>query len=291
MMNNLKRFSLSALKLDKNHPEIFAVTSGKGGVGKSNISVNLALLMSRMKKNVLVIDADIHLGNVDLLMGIRPKYSIADVITGKIELKDVVTRGPGEIDILPAGSAVIEMLDLEEKVLQKLGDAFSQFEHKYDTIIVDTGAGVHHSVMSFVLGADKVILVVTPDPASIADSYGMVKVIRNSNPDIPIIMISNMVDHEENGESMFKKMNLMVQRFLNSSLVYGGSIVKDNLIQYSIQKQKPVSLFYPNSVPVNSLRMITRRLLKMPITDVKKRDSFFDRFMNYKDVGIKSANG
>ena len=135
MMNNLKRFSLSALKLDKNHPEIFAVTSGKGGVGKSNISVNLALLMSRMKKNVLVIDADIHLGNVDLLMGIRPKYSIADVITGKIELKDVITRGPGGIDILPAGSAVIEMLDLKEKVLQKLDDAFSQFEHKYDTII------------------------------------------------------------------------------------------------------------------------------------------------------------
>ena len=291
MMNNLKRFSLSALKLDKDHPEIFVVTSGKGGVGKSNISVNLALLMARMKKNVLIIDADIHLGNVDLLMGIRPKYSIADVITGKIELKDVVTRGPGGVDILPAGSAVIEMLDLEEKVLQKLDSAFSQFEHKYDTIIVDTGAGVHHTVMSFVLGADKIILVVTPDPASIADSYGMVKVIRNTNTDIPIIMISNMVDHEENGESMFKKMNLMVQRFLNSSLVYGGSIVKDNLIQYSVQKQKPASLFYPNSVPVNSLRIITRRLLKMPITDVKKRDSFFDRFMNYKDVGIKSTNG
>jgi len=240
-MNKLKRFSLSVLKLDKNHPEIFAVTSGKGGVGKSNISVNLALLMSQIKKNVLIIDADIHLGNVDLLMGIRPKYSIADVITGKIELKDVITRGPGGVDILPAGSAVIEMLDLKGRVLQKLDDAYSQFEHKYDTIIVDTGAGIHNSVMSFVFGADKIILVVTPDPASIADSYGMVKVIRNTNPDTPIIMISNMVDHEENGESMFKKMNLMVQRFLNSSLVYGGSIVKDNLIQYSIQKQKPIS--------------------------------------------------
>ena len=183
------------------------------------------------------------------------------------------------------------MLDLKGRVLQKLDDAYSQFEHKYDTIIVDTGAGIHNSVMSFVFGADKIILVVTPDPASIADSYGMVKVIRNTNPDTPIIMISNMVDHEENGESMFKKMNLMVQRFLNSSLVYGGSIVKDNLIQYSIQKQKPISLFYPNSISVNSLRMITRRLLKMPVTDVKKRNSFFDRFMNYKNVGTESANG
>ncbi len=290
-MNKLKRFSLSVLKLDKNHPEILAVTSGKGGVGKSNISVNLALLMARMKKNVLLVDADIHLGNVDLLMGIRPKYSIADVISGKIELKDVITKGPGGIDILPAGSAVIEMLELKERMLHKLNDAYAQFEHKYDTVIVDTGAGVHNSVMSFVFGADKIILVVTPDPASIADSYGMVKVIRNTNPDVPIIMISNMVDHEENGESMFKKMNLMVQRFLNSSLLYGGSIVKDNLIQYSVQKQKPISLFYPNSVPVNSLKMITRRLLKMPITDVKKRDSFFDRFMNYKNVEVEKANG
>jgi len=290
-MNQLNRFSLSVLKTRKNLPEIIAVTSGKGGVGKSNLSVNLALLMSRMKKNVLLIDADIHLGNVDLLMGIRPKYSIADVLNGSVSLKDVITKGIGGVDILPAGSAVIEMLSSEDKTLQKIGNSFSEFEHEYDTVIVDTGAGVHNSVMSFVVGADKIILVVTPDPASIADSYGMVKVIRNTNQDVPIVMISNMVDSEENGESMFKKMNLMVQRFLNSSLVYGGSLLKDNLIQYSIQKQKPVSLFYPNSMPVNSLRMITRRLMKMPFTEAKKRDSFFDRFMNYKNVEIQSTNG
>jgi flagellar biosynthesis protein FlhG len=290
-MNNLKQFSLSVLKMDKLHPEIIAVTSGKGGVGKSNISVNLALLMSKMKKRVLLIDADIHLGNVDLLLGIRPNYSIADVIKGEVEMKDVITKGPGGIDILPAGSAILDMLDLENNILQKLGDSFSQFDHQYDTVIVDTGAGIHNAVMSFVVGADKIILVVTPDPASIADSYGMVKVIRHSNPHVPVVMVSNMVENEENGESMFKKMNLMVQRFLNSSLIYGGSIVKDNLIQYSVQKQKPVSLFYPNSVPVNSLRMITRRLMKMPVTDTKKRDSFFERFMNYKHVEIEPANG
>ena len=290
-MNNLKQFSLSALKFDANQPEILAVTSGKGGVGKSNISVNLALLMSRMKKNVLLIDADIHLGNIDLMLGIRPKHTIADVISGAVDVKEAISKGPGGIDILPAGSAVLDMLNMEDKVIRKIGDAFSKLEHEYDTVIVDTGAGVHESVMSFVVGADKIILVVTPDPASIADSYGMAKVIRNTNVDVPIVMVSNMVDSEENGESMYKKMNLMVQRFLNSTLVYGGSIVKDNLIQYSIQKQKPISLFYPNSIPVNSLKMITRRLLKMPFTDVNKRDSFFERFMNYKNVDISSANG
>lgn len=219
-------------------------------------------------------------------MGIRPKHTIADVISGEVELKDVITSVPGGIDVLPAASAVIEMLETEDKVLSKLADSFSRFQHQYDTILVDTGAGVHETVMSFVFGADKVVLVVTPDPASIADAYGMVKVIRQNNDSIPIMMISNMVDKEEFGESLFKKMNLMVQRFLNSHLIYGGSIIKDNLITESVQKQQPLALDHPNSIPMNSLKMITRRLLKLPITDTTNRDSFFDRFMAYKHVSV-----
>lgn len=279
-------FSLSSLKIDKNLPEILTITSGKGGVGKSSISVNLALLLAQIKKRVLLIDADIHLGNVDLILGIRPKYTIADVISGEVELKDVITQGPGGIDILPAASAVIEMLEAEDKVLSKMAESFSRFQHKYDTVLVDTGAGVHDTVMSFVLGADKIALVVTPDPASIADAYGMVKVIRQTNKDVPIMMISNMVGKEENGESLFKKMNLMVQRFLDSQLIYGGSIVKDELVAQSIQKQRPLALDHPNSIPMNSLKMITRRLLKLPITDMSNRESFFDRFMAYKRVNV-----
>lgn len=284
MSNN--GFNLSSLKIENNLPEILTVTSGKGGVGKSSISVNLALLLAQIKKRVLLIDADIHLGNVDLILGIRPKHTIADVISGEVELKDVITSVPGGIDVLPAASAVIEMLETEDKVLSKLADSFSRFQHQYDTILVDTGAGVHETVMSFVFGADKVVLVVTPDPASIADAYGMVKVIRQNNDSIPIMMISNMVDKEEFGESLFKKMNLMVQRFLNSHLIYGGSIIKDNLITESVQKQQPLALDHPNSIPMNSLKMITRRLLKLPITDTTNRDSFFDRFMAYKHVSV-----
>ncbi len=282
-------FSLSSLKINKNLPEILTVTSGKGGVGKSSICVNLALLLAQIKKRILIIDADIHLGNIDLILGMRPKYTIADVISGKVELKEVITQGPSGIDILPAASAVSEMLGAEDRAMSKLVESFSRFQHNYDTILVDTGAGIHNTVMSFVLGSDKIVLVVTSDPASIADAYSMVKVVRQTNSDVPIMMISNMVSKDEYGESLFQKMNLMVKRFLNSELIYGGSILKDNLISESIQKQRPLALDYPNSIPINSLKIITRRLLKIPIPDMSIRDSFFDRFMEYRHVNIGGA--
>jgi flagellar biosynthesis protein FlhG len=278
-------FSLPGYKSNKHLPEIMTVTSGKGGVGKTTISVNLSILLSRYKKRVLLVDADIHLGNVDFVLGIRPKYTMADVIAGDIDLRDIIIICSHGIDVLPASSALQDLMEKEEDILKTIFNAFAILGDKYDLIVVDTGAGISGSVMSFVLGADKVIIMVTPDPASIADAYGMIKIIKQTHSDIPIMIITNMVDTSEEGESLYKKMELMVHRFLNGSVIYGGAILKDNLISNSIRQQRPLVLNHPNSTSVNILKIIARRYLQLPNLGENKAD-FSDRFVPYQDIII-----
>ncbi|MFQ6614865.1 MAG: AAA family ATPase, partial [Fidelibacterota bacterium] len=203
------------------HTEILSVTSGKGGVGKTSISVNLAILFKQYRKRVLLVDADVHLGNVDLVLGIRPTLTMSDVILGKKELRETIVSGPGEIDILPASSGVLELLESDETLIKKLNRAFQSFENKYDIILVDTGAGLSPNVLSFVASSNRTLLVVTPDPSSIADAYGMIKVMARIQPDQPVILLTNMVASLEEGKSLFQKLNLMTTRFLNFKLEHG----------------------------------------------------------------------
>ncbi len=271
-------------------PEVIAVTSGKGGVGKSSLSVNIAILLQQLKKKVLLIDADIHLGNVDLILGMRPRYTIADVISERVGMKEAIVSGPAGIDILPASSAVSELLELKDGVLQKIGETFSGFEYNYDLIILDTGAGISQNVMSFVFAAHKTVLVVTSDPSSIADAYAMIKVIRTTKPDMPILMVTNMVRNHEEGDSIYKKMNLMVRKFLNSGIDFGGAILRDELIAKSIKLQQPFVLQYPNSGPATALRLVNRKLLQLPGMDSSKREHFFKNFLENRKIEIRGPH-
>ncbi|MCK5519954.1 MAG: MinD/ParA family protein [Candidatus Marinimicrobia bacterium] len=268
------------------HPEVIAVTSGKGGVGKTMISVNLALILKKLNKNVLLFDADIHLGNVDLMLGLRPEHSISDIFLKDMDPNKVIVKGPEGLDILPAASAVPEFIEMEDDALKKFAGIFSVLEKDYDIILVDTGAGLSKNVMSFVLSADKITVVVTPDPASIADAYGMIKVIKSYDKKLPIMLITNMVNSDSEGESLYKKMNLMVQRFLGANLSFGGSIVRDDLILSSVRQQVPITIDFPNSNPAKALKMATRRLFQMPSSDPRNRAGLFDRILISRDVII-----
>ena len=261
-------------------PDIFAVTSGKGGVGKTSLSVNLSILASQLNKKVLLVDADIHLGNVDLLLGIQPKFTIADVLDEKVELKDIIEKGPSGLDILPAASAVDNLLQSEDRALNKIKNSFSQIEKNYDMIFVDTAAGIHNTVMSFVLGADKIILVITPDPSSIADGYGMIKIIKQHQIDAPIIMIANSVESDESGWALFKKMNLMVQRFLSTDIIWGGSLLKDDDYANAVRKRSPLAIDNPQSSSISHMKVILRHILDLKMNPNGQQNSnFFDRFM------------
>jgi len=279
-------FSMTNFSKDAAHPEIVVITSGKGGVGKSMISLNLSILLAQMKKKILLIDADLHLGNLNFLAGFRPRYTISDAIQNHVPLQEVLTKGPEGIDILPASSADMALLENENTILRKLTDAFSRFESNYDMVVVDTAAGIARNVLAFVLGGDKIIVVVTPDPASIADAYGMMKVIRQANENTPIMMVANMVASHEEGESLYNKMKLMVRRFLDCNLFFGGTLESDEQIKGSTRRQKIIALDQPRSTSANSLRIITRNLLKLPVSDADGKLNLFERMQYGRDLAV-----
>ena len=265
-------------------PEIIAITSGKGGVGKTNISVNLAILLSKYGRKVLLIDADIHLGNVDVMCGISPGYSLIDVFNKTKSLKDILVSTPYGFDFLPATSGVVEMIEGEEHVLASMSEAFATVHHSYDIVLVDTGAGLAKSTLTFVLGSDKVLLVVTPEPASISDAYAMIKIIKQKNQFMPIMMVTNRTESEKVGHSLFNKMNLIVNRFLKSSILFGGTILEDERIGASVNAQQPVVHRYPNSKAVQNMQLLGLHLLKLPSINHELRTNFFNRLKKQRKV-------
>ena len=267
---------------------LIAVTGGKGGVGKSTLTVNLSILLQQMKKKVLVIDADIHLGNVDLILGLRPEYTIADIVNNSVQIQDAIIEGPGGVHILPASSAVSELLEMEDAALKSLADSFAKYEHNYDIILIDTGAGISKTVSSFLLGSDKLLLIVTPDPASIADAYAVIKVMRNAKPELPIIMVANMVKSYEEGEILFKKMNLMVQKFLSCQIDFGGSLLKDDVVGKSVKRQKPFVIDLPNTTVAKGLHLLKRKILSVTSSDSGKRNNLFCNFRNNRKISLES---
>lgn len=268
-------------------PKIIAVTSGKGGVGKTNLSVNLAILLSKLKKKVLLFDADIHLGNIDLFLGLRTSRTIADVVSGKATLKEIILPGPENIDVLPASSAVIDMIEMGDNLLRKLGYVFSRYENNYDYIVLDTGAGINKQVLSFVLGADKIVVMVTKDPASIADAYGMIKIIKKFAKTLPIALVVNLVENIAEGKSLYKKMDLMVNRFIGGNIYYGGSLKEDSHIKDAIRTQIPLAIKYPNVDSTQIIKAITRNVLSIPEEQNRSKIKFFDRLKENQNISLR----
>ncbi len=265
-------------------PEIITVTSGKGGVGKTNISVNLGILLARRKQRVLLMDADLQLGKLDVILGAAPRYTLADLVDGKRTIDEIIMHHPSGIDILPATSGDLDLLDADDRMLKVLSESFASIQTLYDYMIVDTGAGLSPTVLTMALGADKVILIVTPEPASVSDVYAMIKVITNKSPELPLILVPNRHSSLESGVQLHKKLNLITQKFLNTTIYYGGSIVEDNAIRQAVIRQRPFVMEFPRSQATNNMQLVCHRLLKFPPQDFKKRSNIFDRLREKRKV-------
>lgn len=235
----------------RNVARVITVTSGKGGVGKSSISVNLAIALSRLGNRVIVLDADFGLANVEVMLGIRPQYNLADLMFRGKTLSDIVTEGPENIGFISGGSGIQELTNLTKDQIVYLIQKLVELDERADIIIIDTGAGIADSVLEFVAASSEVLLVATPEPTSITDAYALLKTLNRktdiSMQDTVIKMISNRIDDYEEGKELYDKLSLVVSKFLNLKLEYLGAIQQDGSVSKAVMKQRPAIAVYPNS--------------------------------------------
>ena len=259
-----------------------SVTSGKGGVGKSSFALNTAIILSSMNKKVLLIDADTNLANIDIMLGVAPRYNLSDVITGGKFMQEIITSGPGGIDILPGASGDVEMVELEAEVQRRLVDSFSSLEQEYDFVIIDTGAGLTTSVVNYVTSSDEVVIVTNPEPTAISDAYTMIKVISTYNPVLRVRLLVNGVKSRDQAISVYDRLNLVAQNFINRSIEYLGHLPMDDSVAAAVSRRSPFVLEVPKCNASRALRLTTRKLLTGRTTKISENRSLFSKFFRMK---------
>ncbi|MCB2291934.1 MinD/ParA family protein [Clostridium algoriphilum] len=242
-----------------NKPRIITVTSGKGGVGKSNIVVNLSIALQKMGKKVMIFDADIGMGNDDILMGCSSKYNVFDVICKGKEIEEVVLTGPFGVKLLPGGSALTQVEDLTEIQRDIFLNKLTALTG-LDYIIMDTGAGVNKSVLGFIACCEDLVIVTTPEPTSLTDAYSLLKAVNHFNiKNSAKVIINRSLDNNE-ANLTFNKFNNVVTKFLNMKLEYLGKIGEDKKLAYAVRAQQPVIVSYPNSEAAKDINSIAGKI-------------------------------
>ena len=252
---------------------VITVTSGKGGVGKSNMSVNMAIQLGRLGKKVVILDADFGLANVEVMLGTRPRYNMADMIFGGKNIRDVICKGPENIGFISGGSGIKELSNLSKDQISGIINMMYGLDSLADIIIIDTGAGISDAVIDMVLASSEVLLVTTPEPTSITDAYALLKTI-NKTPgfnaeNTRIRMIGNRTLNMSDGYDLYNKLNSVVERFLNMKMEYLGAVPFDVNLTKAVMRQQPVSIAYPNTPAVKSIKAMAKTLIDMEQSETK----------------------
>lgn len=244
---------------------VVTVTSGKGGVGKSNLAVNLAVQLRKAGKRVIIFDADFGLANVEVMFGAIPQNNLSDFIYRGKRIQEIITPGPMDIGFISGGSGIIGLNNLYREQIMYLVKAIEELNTLADYIIIDTGAGISDQVLEFVMASPEVLLVSTPEPSSLTDSYSLLKALyRNPNfvaADTTIHVISNRVSSLEEGQAVFDKLNSVVSQFLHGKLNYLGMIPQDAALEKAVRQQKTVSLLEPASKSAKAFEVLANNLM------------------------------
>ena len=227
--------------------QVVAVSSGKGGVGKTNVVVNLAVASARQGRKVLVMDADLALGNVDILLGLTPQYTIEDVLSGQRRLEEVLVTGPEGIQLLPATSGGQAFTQLTHEQQLKLQTAFLELPQIPDLLLIDCAAGISPNVLYFSLVAHETLVLVSPDPTSLTDAYALIKILSTRYHLRTFRLLVNKVKHVQEGKEVFRKFGLVTDRFLSVSLDYMGCIPTDDYVTMAVTQQRAVCDLYPRA--------------------------------------------
>lgn len=248
------------------HPvRVIAVTGGKGGVGKTNVSLNMAIALANMDKEVMLMDADLGLANIDVLLGLHPKYNLQHVIRGERTLEEVIVEGPSGIKVIPASSGIKDMSELSPNQHAGLVRAFSEINHKLDVLIIDTAAGISDSVVTFTRASQEVIVVVCDEPASITDAYAMIKLLNREHGLFRFRVLANMTQSAQQGRDVYEKIVKVTDRFLDVAMDYIGCIPRDEYLVKAIRKQRAVVEAYPRSKASIAFKTLAEKTTKWPV--------------------------
>ena len=252
---------------------VISITSGKGGVGKTSIVANLGYAFTKMGKKVLILDADLGLGNLDVLLGLAPKYNLSHVIMGERTIEEILVEGPGQMKILPASSGIQELTQLTRD--QKI-QIFTQLDGLIDSVdilFIDTAAGISSNVMDFNATAQEIVVVVSPEPTSITDAYALMKVLSLKYSEKVCKLLVNMATRPEEGREVFRQLHLVTDRFLDITSEYLGCILYDHKVTQGVKNQKIVSELYPDTQASKCFKDMARKLANMPPLNYPKDGS------------------
>lgn len=268
---------------------IITVTSGKGGVGKTSVSINLAIQFRKQGKSVIIFDADFGLANIEVMFGAVPKYNMSDLIYRGKDLKDIIVKGPMDIGFVSGGSGITNFGDISKDQIMYLVYKIKELECMADIIIIDTGAGISSAVMDFLVVSNEILLVMTPEPTSITDSYSLLKTLNKredfnrENTDIKVI--TNKVHDYEEGINLYNKINVVVSKFLNVNIQFLGFINADENMSNSVIQQKPICIAYSDSKAAKDLEKISCVLSGLEYEDISEKslvNVFLKRFKRHK---------
>jgi len=245
--------------------QVIAVTGGKGGVGKSNVSINLSIALAEMGRRVMLLDADLGLANIDVLLGITSRKNLADVISGECSLREVLCEGPKGVKVVPASSGTQKMVNLNPAEHAGLINAFSDLSHDLDVLVIDTAAGISDGVVSFLRAAQEIIVVVCDEPTSITDSYALIKLLNRDYDIYRFRILANMVKTQEEGRHLFSKLVSVTDRFLDVALQYVGCIPFDEAIKKAVQRQRAVLDAYPRAKASLAFKALAQKADSWPL--------------------------
>lgn len=264
---------------------VITVTSGKGGVGKSNVAVNIAVQLRRMGKQVIIFDADLGLANIEVMFGTVPQYNLSDMIYRGKNIRDIISQGPMDIGFISGGSGIVSLNNLTNDQIAFLIRNLADLDQIADYIIIDTGAGISDRVLEFVIKSPEVLVITTQEPSSLTDSYSLLKALhRNPNfskKDVRVRVIANKVHSEEHGRIIFDKLESVVKRFLNGNIEYLGMVPEDSMLDQAVLQQSPVSIYKPNAKSTKAFEEITERIVQdIPVNATVPKRGILQLFSN-----------
>lgn len=269
---------------------VITVTSGKGGVGKSNVAINLAIQFKKRGQRVIILDADFGLANIEIMFGAVPKHNLCDLIYQRKNIREIITWGPMDVGFISGGSGIVGLSNLGKEYLNYIIQNLAELDSIADIVIVDTGAGISDAVLEFLVASDEILLVTTPEPTSITDSYSLLKSLsrhpRFLRDASQIKMIANKVGSEEEGQGLYNKLNVVVSRYLKLPLTYLGLVPQDAKLSKAVMQQMPVSLQTPQAKSSQAFEVIAAKLMNIQEDQaVKKRGmaAFFSHIVTGKN--------